>query len=521
MPSLTQLLSIELGRDCNLGHIHTACPNNLGLGRYAHLDKSRVLNDGMIVRLATRFYQRGFHGLVAWHYYNEPLLQKDRMFRLMAQIRTIIPKARFLLWTNGTLFPTDCSDFRAFEQIHVTDYSASGHGPRNLPALLQVCRHVQVHQWPLDGRLIGLGTDSARPCLRPFTEFIVDFFGNVHPCCYDWRGLASIGNVFTSTFDTLMNRWGELRRQVCREAMTGDAPEACRRCQLRCNTITSFDLQAKAHAEAWRKAMQTDAPRRNLGRPAVVFVFYRNPLSQRPIPLERLANHFAWNHEFYQRSRCRVLVVTAEPHDVPSYAECAIFPAEQLPTIGDRPVFSLSRTKNFGIQKAIEASFDPIIVTDPDITYTHKAWNKSLNVTTAEAVIPVYWMASSFEARTERCSIRSIRSGLGHFRDCRKSHEDIAATGMVAMCRENWQRIRYDERCLGYGAEDGFLLQEIRRAGITPMRGTVVYHIAHDANAPQANFTRSGFERQDGWDREFNPVNFVGNHRAHAGEKPN
>ncbi|MFA5054406.1 MAG: SPASM domain-containing protein [Parcubacteria group bacterium] len=516
MPALTQLLSIELCRDCNLGHVHTACPNK-NAERYAHTDTHRVLNDGMIVRFATRFYKRGFTGLVAWHYYNEPLLAKDRMFLLMRQIKAITPQARFLLWTNGTLLPADCSDFAAFGQIHVTDYTQSGHRPVNIPSLRRACANVQVHSWPLDKRLVGLGAETSTPCTRPFTEFIVDYFGNVHPCCYDWRGLASVGNVFTSTFDTLIERWGELRRAMCREAMTANAPEACRRCQLKCGGITSFDQEAKARAIAWRQAMLDDPPRRNLGRPAVVFVFYRNRHSSNPIPLQRLADHFAWNDNFYRESRCRVIVVTAEQHDVPAYAECVIFPKEQLPTRNGKPVFSLSRTKNAGIAAAVKAGFDPIIVTDPDIAYTAKAWQRCLDVATNEAAVPVYWMASSFANRNERCHIRSTKTNIAHFSQCSKSHEDLGATGMVAMCRENWERIRYDDRCCGYGAEDGFLLQEIRRAKLRELRDTVIYHIAHVPGMPQANFTIKGFERQDSWDMAFNPINFTGNHRAHAG----
>ena len=247
----TQILSIELGSECNLGCLHQACPNR-SPERYAHVDSEWPLEDDAIVRLVSEFYARGFAGLVAWHYYNEPLIQIERMFGLMDWIAEKTPKARFLLWTNGTLIPSDCRRFAAFEQCHVTHYGGDN-APRNLAALRASCPRVHVHHNGFDRRLIGLSNESDSSCLRPFTEFVIDYHGNVHLCCYDWRGLASPGNVLTQPLDEVLARWVEIRATVVGERMTRKAPEACRRCQMRTAAFSGFDTVARRRAEQWRK----------------------------------------------------------------------------------------------------------------------------------------------------------------------------------------------------------------------------------------------------------------------------
>lgn len=517
MPHLTQLLSIELGTQCNLGRIHTGCPN-CNPERYAHLDTARMLNDGMIVNLVKRFYDfYGFAGLVAWHYYQEPLVQAERMFRLMVAIKATVPRARFCLWTNGTLVPGDCSRFGAFEQIHVTDYTNDGHPPKNLDALRNACRSVSVHSGHLDGRLIGLGGDSDRCCRRIFTEFIVDHFGNVHPCCYDWRGLASPGNIFTAGLDKCVQRWRLLRASIAGERMTFDAPAACRKCQLRTASLTGFVPKVKLAASRWKPADDLPPSKTpNAGRPAVVFVFYRNPDSKNPIPLQRLADHFDWNDDFYADAGCRVFVVTDSLYDVPPYAECLVYP-HPMPMRGGKPVFSLTRTKNHGIQAALDRGYDPIVVSDVDMAYTPSCWRQLLSVDSGSASIPVYWMAPDFDHRNDLCPVHPLTEE--HAVVCHKSHQDHGATGTISMTAHNWRRVKWDDRCIGYGADDGIIQRSIVRARITkigrPGMPTCVpiFHIAHVASAPQVNFSHGHFVRQDAWDSDFNPVNFKENQR--------
>ncbi|MFA6245176.1 MAG: SPASM domain-containing protein, partial [Candidatus Hydrogenedentales bacterium] len=154
-------------------------------------------------------------------------------------IRHAIPDSRFLLWTNGTLLPRDCSPFAVFDKIHVTDYGGEC-GPKNLAALHRACPTVTVEPENLDCRLQGLTLESDAPCQRPYTEFVIDCYGNVHFCCVDWRGLASPGNVLRDGIDKCVANWHHAVNAVIGDKMLPHASIACRRCPQRYATPTSF-----------------------------------------------------------------------------------------------------------------------------------------------------------------------------------------------------------------------------------------------------------------------------------------
>ncbi|MHC4867289.1 MAG: radical SAM/SPASM domain-containing protein [Planctomycetota bacterium] len=354
---LTQYLIFELGSGCNLSGAHRRCPN-AHPERYAHLDTSRTLDDDTIVSIATRMYREfGFRGLIGWHYYNEPMVQRRRMWQLMGRIREAIPESRFVLWTNGTIVNTngvvldqDLLPFAAFEQIHITDYG-DDQWPTILAGELEARQiPASIHHWELDDRLDPPVEESDRPCLRMFTEFIVDNHGNVHLCCYDWRGLGSPGSVFTTPLGELVERWRAIREAISGPRMRLDpppsgpdapffaeftrAPAVCRTCSKRCG-LTEFDptiaaattqhLAARVFNDAsarifphrWTIKMPEDCLTAPLvvDRPpeiAVVFVAYRC------VPDERILDHFRWNADYY--APVRVYMVTDRHHELPDGA---------------------------------------------------------------------------------------------------------------------------------------------------------------------------------------------------------
>ena len=110
----------------------------------------------------------------------------------MGRITEREPLAKFVLWTNGTLIQNHDARYAAFDEIHVTDYNLSDHPVRNITALVAAQPKTRIQKVRLDDRLHAIGDDpSNSPCCRMFTEFIIDYWGNVHLCCYDWAGLGS------------------------------------------------------------------------------------------------------------------------------------------------------------------------------------------------------------------------------------------------------------------------------------------------------------------------------------------
>lgn len=250
MPDKTGYLILELGTQCNLGQLHDKCPNQHP-DRYKHVDTSRAMSDDTIVDTAVAMIQKhGFRGLIGWHFYNETTLSLDRMFRLMSRIQVLESSARFVLWTNGTLIQQDCSEYEQFAEIHVTDY-----GLDSIPCLSNRLHGmkgaVHVHRWPLDDRLTATGNEPGRPesdepCCRMFTELIFDYYGNVHLCCYDWRGLGSPGNIHYNTVESIVKRW-----QATRRAMIGVRME-----NREFSSVAPL-LDASSHREAMRVGQVT------------------------------------------------------------------------------------------------------------------------------------------------------------------------------------------------------------------------------------------------------------------------
>lgn len=250
--AMTQMLNFELGSACNLGHIHTDCPN-MHRERYGSLDTARELTDDDIVACATRAYRElGFTGLVGWIYYNEPLLQAERMFRLMERIKVAVPEARFILWTNGTLIPEDVEQYKQFESIIISGYDErSLRGGERLSA--GKINYRLIKEPVLDNRLARLEPESNdQACLRPFVEFIIDNHGNTHLCCYDWRGEGTLGNVLTGDFGDIATRWRNTLAEITGDKMAASAPEVCRNCGQRWMKYQCHDKGILARVKQYR-----------------------------------------------------------------------------------------------------------------------------------------------------------------------------------------------------------------------------------------------------------------------------
>jgi len=256
MLDVVQLLQFELGTACNLGGLHDLCPNR-HRDRYVELDCRRQLDDETILSLAKQAYGAlGFAGLVGWAYYNEPLLQRERMFALMDRIRRDVPQSRFLLWTNATLLPEDLRPFAAFERIMVSHYDEARPDDDRLDRLIRTAPVTVMKHQILDDRL-----DRKHPgavpnfCLRPFVEFVVDGFGNVHLCCFDWRGEVCPGNVFREPFADIVERWRGWVQAMAIMPISDDAPAACKRCGYKQWSYQNHDLPSILRAEAWRREL--------------------------------------------------------------------------------------------------------------------------------------------------------------------------------------------------------------------------------------------------------------------------
>ena len=202
-----QLLSFEIGRTCNLAAAHPWCPVNVAT---RHSGPDGIL-DGEILAFAESAKGAGFGGLVAFHYYNEPMLQLPRVVGLAVALREMLG-LYCGLWTNGELIdPAALEWVNAFDKVWITDHNPARKGFYQ-SLVLKFPGTVHRKSGGHDDRLAVAAAPGRkpRPCWRPtITEMIVDNAGDVHLCCTDWPGETKIGNIRQQLHDGILSRWQE------------------------------------------------------------------------------------------------------------------------------------------------------------------------------------------------------------------------------------------------------------------------------------------------------------------------
>ena len=266
----TQFLILEASPTCNLAGLHKLCPS-CDSRRRSKVDTSRHLDAPFMRQIAKRFYHDfGFRGFTGFHYYNEPMLSMPLLRKVIPQIKHDSPQARFVLWTNGTRLKEPAfPDAKLFELIHISNYNG-----RDFGWLKRVVPKLVIHSGLHDSRRDGKSSPRNDPCLRPYTEFIVDHWGQVHICCQDWQGASSPGNVFDDDLTKIIERFIKIREAVSRPVLDDAAPKSCWTCPNRYDRIDDFD-----------RTIATDARRDIANRRAGTITY-----SEAVVPNEELQN---------------------------------------------------------------------------------------------------------------------------------------------------------------------------------------------------------------------------------------
>lgn len=208
---------------------------------------------------------------------------------------------------------------------------------------------------------------------------------------------------------------------------------------------------------------------------AVVAVHYR-------VPESRLREFFSWNDAAFRAAGARVIIVSDVPRDgLPEYAETVVFPVPLK-------MFSISRTANFGIRRAIDQGAGVVLKTDIDCVLD--TLHALVTAVDGEAAWSPYRMVADLEDRGKVWN---------------------SARGTVCLTAGDWQRLNgYDERMSGYGVDDGDLRSRARHAGIRWRRCEPLRHVSGTGE----KFTTSG-NRRDRWNYDAtNPLNHAANRAA-------
>lgn len=222
------ILSFEIGNDCNLKQIHEKCPIN----HRTYVNIEYALSTKKIVECIKEAMSIGFTGHVAFHYYNEPLLYKDKIEAIIHSAK----EYKYLLFTNGLLLDENINNnsiLKLFDVIYITCYE-----PNHMDFFRKIqdrYSNVKIFDWDLDDRAEIYKSDynNLLGCKRPLFELPIDYYGNIHLCCYDWNNQYYIGNVHEKSLkDILASPCYENIIQMTKQRLLDlkTSPEICKYC---------------------------------------------------------------------------------------------------------------------------------------------------------------------------------------------------------------------------------------------------------------------------------------------------
>ncbi len=223
----TSLLSFEVTKYCNLMKEHDKCPINHR--KYKNTDF--CMDEDTIVNTIKTAISHGFLGLVAFHYYNEPLLKRDLIMKVIDRV----PEGRYLLWTNALLLDRKVENnnfLLKFTKVNITCYNIA-----DMPffeALREYYGNIEIFDWELDDRLeiYDKTKRNTLSCKRPLFDLPIDYHGNVHLCCMDWKNDYEIGNIFIDGFENIIlsEQYQNLISQAKKRNNSEDFPNICKTC---------------------------------------------------------------------------------------------------------------------------------------------------------------------------------------------------------------------------------------------------------------------------------------------------
>lgn len=228
--SKTSIISMEIGEKCNLSSLHDKCPIN-------NREYKKMINHFTVdnaIKIIQESKSLNFTGCFAFHYYNEPLLYKDKIIEIISRCFD----EKYLLWTNGTLLSEIIEENRfldLFYKVNITCYDAS-----RIELYGKLCKYYQnIHiiNHDFDNRLSIYEEENKNiiSCKRPLYELPIDYYGNIHLCCNDWNNTIDIGNVFENSLKDIIlkNTYQNLLSNAYKRLLDIEkCPDICQKCSI-------------------------------------------------------------------------------------------------------------------------------------------------------------------------------------------------------------------------------------------------------------------------------------------------
>jgi len=227
--------TIELSSLCNYAPMHKKC--------YAHAASKSILPRKIITNILTDMESIGFAGCVAFHCYNEPMID-PRLQSIIEQTKKTIPTGTIHIWTNAWYTSHDL--LCELVESGVSRFTLSAYTEaeneriremvKGVPCKIKIC---DLFTRGLDGRNTTWADGAPRRyrrCYAPFNDLMHRADGSIGLCCYDCQKTTVFGNLYDKTWHDIMHDNFEKMQRIFNNLSEGNRsadciPEVCRHCR--------------------------------------------------------------------------------------------------------------------------------------------------------------------------------------------------------------------------------------------------------------------------------------------------
>jgi FkbM family methyltransferase len=220
-----QRVSFEISNLCNYSNIHKLCP-------VSWYKVKKNIDPEIVYKVIDELIDLKYDGFIAFHRYNEPLLNKELLFKYIEYTNKMLPDAKIIILTNGYYLYQE--DLNRLENCKIYRVGVSSYNRKEHERLIRLNTIIPygVFYAKLDDRQ-SIYTREPKgltlPCYATIRDITINCHGQVSICCLDWDNKEIFGDLHKNTLKEVLN--SERFLQVHNELIKGERNlEICKRC---------------------------------------------------------------------------------------------------------------------------------------------------------------------------------------------------------------------------------------------------------------------------------------------------
>lgn len=229
---LFQVIEIEVSKNCNLRCPY--CPQSVAPDQKS---KDIIMPIELYHRIVNMVSDLDFTGRLSFHHYNEPMLRKD-LAKLVRYARSKLPKAFFVLYTNGTKL--NDKSYNELLNAGIDRFFVTNHNSLTIPE-----REYQYIRTPGTFYLSGRGGIIKEPdkpydlpCFALSEMMMVRYDGRVVICHEDAFFNFVIGDINHQTIEEIwFSKTLQSYRRMLIEGKRQDMGNICAKCDNRLHPL--------------------------------------------------------------------------------------------------------------------------------------------------------------------------------------------------------------------------------------------------------------------------------------------